>query len=94
MLSKKDIVVSALHQEILSGKYACGTKIPSRTQLMRRFHCSRTVIERAVEELTAAGLNDSLQHVDFMVGTSDLSITATTESGEVITVFENGNWVI
>jgi len=46
------------------------------------------------EELAKVGLNDSLQHVDFMVGTADLTITATTESGEEIDIFRNGNWVI
>lgn len=56
MLNKKEIVVSTLKQDIYSGKYACGEKIPSRNQLMRRFHCSRTVIERAIDELTSGGL--------------------------------------
>ena len=46
------------------------------------------------EQLTAAGVNDSLEHVDFMVGTKDLSITALTEDGQTLTIFENGDWVI
>lgn len=45
------------------------------------------------EEQEKVGLNNSLQHVDFMVGTSDLDITATTEDGRVIEIFKNGNWV-
>ncbi|MGL4989783.1 MAG: aminopeptidase [Sarcina sp.] len=44
------------------------------------------------QELANEGANDSLTHVDFMVGTSDLSIVATLESGETFKVFENGNW--
>lgn len=44
------------------------------------------------EELVSHGLNRSAQHVDFMVGTSDLSITGKTESGETITIFRDGNF--
>ena len=46
------------------------------------------------EELAEHGLNSSLEHVDFMVGTNDLEITATTECGNVLKIFENGEWVI
>ncbi|MEG1579412.1 MAG: aminopeptidase, partial [Oscillospiraceae bacterium] len=44
------------------------------------------------EELAAAGVNDSLTHVDFMVGTSDLSITGITHDGAEIPVFVDGNF--
>lgn len=44
------------------------------------------------EELMEVGLNDSLSHVDFMVGTSDLTITAECNSGEIITIFKDGKW--
>lgn len=44
------------------------------------------------EELNKVDINDSLTHVDFMVGTSDLSIIGTTENGETVEVFKNGNW--
>ena len=44
------------------------------------------------EAQKAAGLNDSITHVDFMVGTSDLSIVGTTHGGEEIPVFVNGNF--
>ena len=44
------------------------------------------------EELDKAGVNDSLTHVDFMVGTEDLSIIGETRDGEKVQVFENGNW--
>ena len=46
------------------------------------------------EELKAHGLNDSMTHVDFMVGSNDLSIVGTTHDGKEIKVFENGNFVI
>lgn len=46
------------------------------------------------EELEAAGVNNSLTHVDFMVGTSDLSIDGITHEDEKIKVFKDGNWAI
>jgi len=42
--------------------------------------------------LEKAGVNDSLTHVDFMVGSKDLSIVGETKDGEKVQVFENGNW--
>ena len=44
------------------------------------------------EEKKARGLNDSITHVDFMVGTPDLSIVGTTQDGREIPVFVNGNF--
>lgn len=46
------------------------------------------------EQLKAMGLNDSITHVDFMVGTKDLSIAGTTYDGREIPVFENGNFAL
>ena len=40
----------------------------------------------------AAGLNQSMNHVDFMVGTADLSIVGTTHDGREVPVFVNGNF--
>lgn len=47
------------------------------------------------EQLKEAGINaDSHTHVDFMVGTSDLSIIGRTRDGREIKVFENGNFAL
>lgn len=46
------------------------------------------------EELDKIGCNQSSVHVDFMVGSEDLSIIGTTKTGEKIVVFEKGNFVI
>ena len=46
------------------------------------------------EELNAHGLNHSLTHVDFMVGTADLSITGTTHDGRELPVFRSGNFAL
>ena len=50
--------------------------------------------ELTKDELLSSGLNSSIEHVDFMVGTSDLEITATCEDGKQLKIFENGEWVI
>ena len=50
--------------------------------------------ERTEEELKARGMNDSLTHVDFMIGTSDMTITGITEDGREIAVFVDGNFAI
>lgn len=43
-------------------------------------------------QMKEVGLNESDVHVDFMVGTRDLQITAETADGKTIKVFENGNF--
>ncbi len=44
------------------------------------------------EELLKAGINDSMIHVDFMIGAEDLNIKATTVDGKEIDIFKDGNW--
>ena len=47
------------------------------------------------EELLARGINaESNTHVDFMVGTADLSIIGITRDGKEIPVFRNGDFAI
>lgn len=43
-------------------------------------------------ELHEMGINDSIVHEDFMIGTADLSITATCEDGREIAIFKDGEW--
>ena len=38
--------------------------------------------------------NDSTIHVDFMIGTPDMKIVGTTESGEEVEIFRNGDFAI
>nr|MCR5682931.1 aminopeptidase [Clostridiales bacterium] len=47
---------------------------------------------KTLEECRALGVNDSMVHVDFMIGTADLAIDAITHKGEVVPVFRDGNW--
>ncbi len=44
------------------------------------------------DEAHALGINDSVTHVDFMIGTSDLSITGIDKNGNEVKIFENGEW--
>jgi len=46
------------------------------------------------EEIHERGINDSLIHVDFMIGSADMNITGYTHDGEKIQIFKNGNWAI
>jgi aminopeptidase len=43
-------------------------------------------------ELAARGMNDSCIHIDFMIGTPDLSIVGVTHDGKEIPVFVDGNF--
>ena len=56
MLSKTLQIEEYLRNEITQKTFAVGKKIPSRSQLCRRFNCSRTVVERAVDILIRDGL--------------------------------------
>ena len=44
------------------------------------------------EALKNLGGNDSVNHIDFMIGTKDLSITGIQEDGTETPIFINGNW--
>lgn len=46
----------------------------------------------SVEEVRAKGLNDSIIHEDFMIGTKDLSIDGYDGEGKCIPIFRNGVW--
>lgn len=43
-------------------------------------------------EWEKSGLNESIVHVDFMIGSTDLNITAVTSTGEEVAIFRQGNW--
>ncbi|WP_062306664.1 aminopeptidase [Alicyclobacillus sendaiensis] len=47
----------------------------------------------AHEEWEARGLNDSLMHVDFMIGSPDLDIDALLQDGRTVPIFRGGRWV-
>ena len=46
------------------------------------------------EELKAMGVNDSMIHVDFMIGSEDLAIDGILPDGTFCPIFRDGEWVI
>ncbi|MCL2397640.1 MAG: aminopeptidase [Defluviitaleaceae bacterium] len=49
---------------------------------------------KSEEELNAMGVNQSLTHEDFMIGSADLEIIGVTYDGKEVPVFVNGNYAI
>lgn len=45
------------------------------------------------EELAAHGLNTSLTHVDFMIGSGEMDINGISDDGTEEPIFRKGNWV-
>ena len=54
--------------------------------------CIKDGLKLSKEQLLEKGINDSLTHVDFMIGTSDLNITGTTKDGKEVLIFKDGNF--
>ena len=55
--------------------------------------CLKNSEKMSKDELLSHGINQSKNHVDFMIGTPDLEIEATTNKGK-IKIFSNGNFCI
>ncbi len=47
---------------------------------------------KTLAECRALGVNDSMIHEDFMIGTADLSIDALCEDGRTVPLFRDGTW--
>ena len=56
--------------------------------------CIRDGAQLSEDERKARGLNASLTHVDFMVGTADLDIWGRTRDGQEVPVFQKGNFAL
>ena len=46
----------------------------------------------STEEARARGINDSIIHVDFMVGSDDLAVDGIRPDGSSVPIFRNGTW--
>ena len=55
-------------------------------------NCLADYDKYTLEEAHALGVNDSQIHVDFMIGSADLAITAHTRDGRDVPIFADGNW--
>jgi aminopeptidase len=83
--NQKILFYNTLFDENASCHFALGKAYPTCIQ-------GGTDMDR--KQLAAAGANDSLIHVDFMVGSADLCITGIRKDGSEQAVFTNGNFAI
>ena len=54
--------------------------------------CIQGFENKSLKECQELGINDSMIHVDFMIGCDTMNIDATTRDGKVVPIFRNGNW--
>ena len=47
---------------------------------------------RSLEECRKLGVNDSMIHEDFMIGSADMNIDAVCRNGKTVPIFRSGNW--
>lgn len=81
--NSKILFYNTLFDENASCHFAFGQAYPSSIRDGEKM----SKLERELR-----GLNDSITHEDFMVGTEDLSIIGTTQDGKQIPVFVDGNF--
>ena len=55
-------------------------------------NCIKDYGNYTLEECRTMGINDSMVHEDFMIGSEDLDIIGITEDGKEVQIFQNGNW--
>ena len=56
--------------------------------------CIENYEKLTVEECERLGVNSSMIHVDFMIGSADMSIVGITNDGKRVQIFKDGNWAI
>ena len=54
--------------------------------------CVKGFENMTTEELSALGLNDSVSHTDFMIGSEDMAIDGVCEDGRIVPIFRDGTW--
>lgn len=74
---------STLYDENAACHLALGKSFPE---------CLTGGLEMDEKTLAEHNMNLSATHVDFMIGTTDLTITGITADGTQVAVFEQGNW--
>ncbi len=47
---------------------------------------------KTLDECRELGINDSMEHVDFMIGYEGLDIDAVTQDSRVVPIFRRGRW--
>ena len=81
--NSKILFYNTLFDENAACHLALGVGFPS---------CYKNGVNMTREELLEVGVNQSNEHTDFMIGTSDLKIVGTTIDDEEVLIFENGNF--
>lgn len=56
------------------------------------FNCVDDFEHRSREDMLALGVNDSMIHVDFMIGCETLDIDGVTPEGAIVPIFRQGQW--
>lgn len=82
---RKVLFYNTLYDENASCHFALGKSYPT---------CLEGGEKLSIEELKERGMNDSLTHVDFMVGDETTEILGVKENGEEVQIFKEGNFVI
>lgn len=82
---RKVLFYNTLYDENASCHFALGKSYPT---------CLEGGEKLSIEELKERGMNDSLTHVDFMVGDETTEIIGVKENGEEVQIFKEGNFVI
>lgn len=77
------IFFNTLFDENASCHLALGSALPM---------CIQNGMNMSKEDLQNNGLNDSITHVDFMIGSANLDIDGETLDGKLEPIFRNGNW--
>ncbi len=57
-------------------------------------NCLENYENYSVEQCEQLGINSSMIHVDFMIGSKDMSIIGVTKDGKRVQIFKDGNWAI
>lgn len=55
-------------------------------------NCLENYEQYTNEQCRELGVNNSMIHVDFMIGSKDMSIVGVTKEGKRVTIFKDGNW--
>ena len=55
-------------------------------------NCLMNYENYSFEETKTLGINDSIIHEDFMIGTADTSVIGITKDGHRVPLFQNGEW--
>lgn len=77
------IFYNTLFDENASSHFALGSAYPI---------CIEGGTKMDKENLEKYGVNTSLVHVDFMIGSAEMNVMGETSDGKIECIFENGNW--